>query len=103
MSEKIHLLINDVRNNFTSLSERFLSEKSKNESLSVENVDLKNHMERLINENNALKAEVDELRKHRNELNEEFRSQSSQTTMVSEEKIDELVKEIDYCIGQLKK
>jgi len=103
MSDKIHQLIKDVRVNFSSMNESLLAEKSKNQEINAEVSELKNQIESLISENKVLKVEIDDFKKRENDVNEEVKLQTQQTTMVSEESIDELVKEIDYCIGQLKK
>ncbi len=103
MSDKIHQLIKDVRVNFSSMNESLLAEKSKNQEINAEISELKNQIESLISENKVLKVEIDDFKKRENDVNEEVKLQTQQTTMVSEESIDELVKEIDYCIGQLKK
>ena len=103
MSDKIHQLINKLRDNFTSVSEDLLTEKSKNQGFIEEISELKSKINVLVSENNSLKVTVDDFRKQKNDENEEFKLQTQRDTMVSEEHIDELVKEIDYCIGQLKK
>ena len=103
MSDKIHQLINNLRLNFTNLNEDLLAEKSKNQLINAKVSELNNQIENLISENIALKLSNDEFKKQENEVKEEFNLQTQQTTMVSEECIDELVEEIDYCIGQLKK
>jgi len=103
MSDKIHQLIKDVRVNFSSMNESLLAEKSKNQELNAVISGLKNQIEALNSENKVLKNEIDDFKKQENDENKDVKLQTQQTTMVAEESIDELVKEIDYCIGQLKK
>ena len=103
MSDKIHQLIKDVRVNFSNMNESLLTEKSNNQAFKTEIAELKNQIECLISENKGLKVEIDDFKKQENDENKEVKLQTQQTTMVAEESIDELVKEIDYCIGQLKK
>ncbi len=103
MSEKIHQFINEVRQNFANLNESLLAEKTKNQELISELSSLKKQVEDLLSENEGLKNEVDELKRQKSDEVEKFNIQTSQDSMISDERIDELVKEIDYCIGQLKK
>ncbi len=103
MSDKIHQLISTLRENFMSISEDLLAERSKNQRLNEEISELKDEIQTLKSDNHSLKVALDNFRKQKNDEREEFKLQTQQNTMVSEEYIDELVKEIDYCIGQLKK
>ncbi len=103
MSDKIHQLIEKLRENFVKKSDALLAEKSNNQLVNAKLIELKAQIEVLESENTALKVRIDDFKKQENEVEEEFILQTQQTTMVSDEHIDELVKEIDYCIGQLKK
>ncbi|MCO4813371.1 MAG: hypothetical protein KC454_01590 [Flavobacteriales bacterium] len=98
MSQKIHQLIGSIRENFSRISNELVGEQSRNEAFQKEIETLKSQIEIQNEKLNALTVEL-ELTK--NEVTEEFITRS-EGTMISEDQIDELVKEIDYCIGQLK-
>lgn len=101
MSEKIHQLIDQIRAKYNRLNGQFVEQKSINVALQDEVTNsqsqLKERDEKII----ALEAKIDELESTKNETSEQVIT-GSEGTMISDEQIDELVKEIDYCIGQLK-
>ena len=98
MSDKIHQLIDSIREQHSRVNEQLLLEQSKNEMFQGEIEKLKSQIENQLEEFSSLKNELDLAK---NEQKEQIIT-SSKDTMISEEQIDELVKEIDYCIGQLK-
>jgi len=98
MSEKIHQLIGSIRKNISRVNDELVEEQSKNKTFQIELERLNSQVEDQQEKLNALMGEL-ELAK--NEKSEQVIT-SSEDTMISEGQIDELVKEIDYCIGQLK-
>jgi uncharacterized protein YoxC len=103
MSERIDELIETIREKSILLKEQVASEKSKNEELTQEIQNLKQEI-------SSKDGKVDELNEKIGELNESVKTAKEQsitssevTTGVTDEQIDELVKEIEYCIEQLKK
>jgi len=98
MSDKIHQLISSIREKYSRVNEQLLLEKSKNEVFQNAIEKLKFQIEGQQGELSSLKNELDSAK---NEMSEQIIT-GSEDTMISEEQIDELVKEIDYCIGQLK-
>lgn len=101
MSEKIHQLIDQIRADYKRLDDQFLEQKSKVSELQDEANSLHSKLNERENTIAALELKVNELESAKNEVSEQVIA-SSEGTMLSEEQIDELVKEIDYCIGQLK-
>ena len=98
MSEKIHQLIGSIRENISRVNDELVEEQSKNETFQNEIEKLNSQIEEQQEKLNALMGELDSAK---NEKSEQVITRS-EDTMISEEQIDELVKEIDYCIGQLK-
>ena len=101
MSKKIHQLIDQIRANYSSLDNQFLEQKAKASELQNEADTLKSQLVERENKIAALETKINELEATKNEVSERVIT-SSEGTMISEGQIDELVKEIDYCIGQLK-
>ena len=102
MSDRINQLIDTIREKSILLKDQVASEKAKNEKLTLEIQTLKQEV--------TLKdVKVDELNSKITELNDGLKAAKEQSISGSEgngysdEQIDELVKEIEYCIGQLKK
>lgn len=103
MTEKIQLLLEGVRNKSNELHKLLVDERSKNEQLNTE-------LQQLKQEKSDLEAKNEELVSNNNRLISELNSTKVQGigTEVAihanrNEEIDELVKEIEYCITQLKK
>ena len=102
MSDRINQLIDTIREKSVLLKNQIASEKANNEELTQEIQSLKQEI--------SLKNEqVDELNSKITELNDGLKAVKEQNITgsegkgISDEQIDELVKEIEYCIGQLKK
>ena len=102
MSDRINQLVDTIREKSILLKDQVASEMSKNEELTQEIQTLKQEV--------ASKDEqVDELNIKIAELNDGLKTVREQSITgsdgsgISDEQIDELVKEIEYCIGQLKK
>ena len=102
MSDRIHELIENVRGKVTSLHSQLLTERTNNQKLQEEVTSLQNEITSKDEEVAALKAKVVELESNKN-TTEVQNVSGSVDAGVSNEQIDELVKEIEYCIEQLKK
>lgn len=102
MSDRIQELIDGIREKSSALHGQLLAERSKNQNLSKEAESLKKQVSVNDEEIAKLKSKVEEL-----ELKLKSTGEREVVVMdgakVSDEQIDELVKEIEYCIAQLKK
>lgn len=102
MSDQINTLIASIRERYTLLNDQLLGEQSKNEQAQSEIEELRS----LLNAGNekivSLQNELKESEENKSDFSEQIVTRS-EGTMITDEQIDELVKEIDYCIGQLKK
>ena len=79
-----------------------MTEQTKNENFQTEIEELKSQLNASNDKVNSLELKLNEAEKINNESSEQVITRS-EGTMITDEQIDELVKEIDYCIGQLKK
>ena len=102
MSDRIHQLVDTIREKSISLKDQVASEKAKKQELEQEVQNLKQEV--------SLKdGKVGELSSKVTELNDDLKTVKEQSITgsegkgISNDQIDELVKEIEYCIGQLKK
>ncbi|HIP31265.1 MAG TPA: hypothetical protein EYG86_00740 [Crocinitomicaceae bacterium] len=102
MSDQIQTLIVSIREKFSLVKEQLLTEKAENKELKNEVEELKSQLEVQKSKLNSLEVELEETKNNENDFSEQVISRS-EGTMITEEQIDGLVKEIDYCIGQLKK
>lgn len=102
MSDRINQLIESIREKSMLLKEELVSEKQNNEKLQQEIQDLKAQSELKDQKVTELNVKIAEL----NESITKTKQSSiddSKDSGISDEHIDELVKEIEYCITQLKK
>ncbi|MBL1281154.1 MAG: hypothetical protein COA33_012825 [Fluviicola sp.] len=102
MSDQIQKLIASIREKFSQVKGQLSAEQSKNEKLQNEMEELKSQLDAQNDKVNSLENELQDAKSNKNDLSEQNIT-SSEGTMITEGQIDELVKEIDYCIGQLKK
>lgn len=102
MSDRINLLIQQLREKFTLIQEQLKHERSENESLSSNVDSLKQELEVKNSEIADLKLNISELNSEIEVIKNEKAVINSDSKM-SEERISELVEEIDFCIEQLKK
>lgn len=102
MSEKVNLLIEDLRSKFNTLHTNLLDGRSDNERLNNQLNELNSSLASKEMEIEVLKATISDLNQE-NELIKNEKTVSSEQNDISEEKINELVNEIDFCIEQLKK
>ena len=102
MSDRIKELVQTVKDKASSLHEKVQVERSKNQ-------DLENNLSKLKEELKEKEAEVSRLRGEIEEYETKLKTQNLVNVeaaggeKVSDAEIDELVREIDYCIAQLKK
>ena len=102
MTDRINTLIKTIGEKVARMKDQLSVEQAKNESFQTEITQLK---EQLASKN----TEVEELESKMIGLKSGIGATKEQDvdgaveTSVSDEQIDELVKEIEYCIGQLKK
>jgi uncharacterized coiled-coil DUF342 family protein len=102
MSDRINQLVDTIREKSILLKDQVASEKAKNKELTQEIQTLKQDVfsrDEKLSELNSTITELNDGLKAAKEQN----ITGSEGNGVSEEQIDELVKEIEYCIGQLKK
>lgn len=102
MSDRINSLINNIREKSILLNEKLSIQKEKNKDLDTQLNSLNEELASHKKKNEQLSNEMKELKENIKANNGQDIS-SSEGNDVSDEKIDELVKEIEYCIGQLKK
>ena len=102
MSDRINSLINNIREKSIHLNEKLSIQEEKNNDLETQLNSLREELNSQKKENEQLSMEMMELKENKKANNEQSISNSGGND-ISDEKIDELVKEIEYCIGQLKK
>jgi len=102
MSDRIHELVNSIGEKVSRLQGQLSTERSKKEEFLAEIQDLKSALGTKESEIETLKSKIIESKKNI-EGGEVQDVVVSNGKNVSDEQIDELVKEIEYCITQLKK
>ena len=102
MSDRVNELIETLREKMILLKEQCANERSKNDELSAENKTLKLNLTEASNEISSLQAKNESLKEVQNSAKVQSVN-PSEAKKISDEQIDELVSEIEYCIGQLKK
>ncbi len=102
MSDRIQELVNEIRGKATGWHQQLLAERATNQRLQKETEELKQQLsdkeEKILGLQQTLTGLEAKL-----EATKEKDVVVSEGTKVSDEQIDELVKEIEYCIAQLKK
>jgi Mg2+ and Co2+ transporter CorA len=103
MTDKIQQIIDDISRKAKALHHQLVEERLQNEQLRLEIVELR---EQLMSTNGQIEGQALEINRLKSEL-EASKEQVVEKPVVSDkrkdEEIDELVKEIEYCISQLKK
>ena len=102
MSDRIAELIEEVKSKAMAYRDQASTERTKNEELSADLNQCKEQLEGKEAEIEQLKAQVSELENSANE-NKISTIESPSAVGLSDSEIDDLVKEIDFCIAQLKK
>ena len=101
MSDRIQELVEEIRSKATQLRNQLDVAQSRNAELEDEIKKISSSVTAKEGELEALKLKYDDLQK--NGLKEDTGVKVSNGQEISNEAIDELVKEIEYCITQLKK
>lgn len=107
MTERIQHSMNEIRAKALELHGELVQERIKNQALQAQILEKEERLQSVLlagkESENALNAVIDQLKLDleaaKNQIVEVFVPQNGR----NEEQIDELVKEIEYCIGQLKK
>lgn len=102
MSERVHQLIDEIRRKSAVMREQLEAERATNVSLTSEIASLREQLltgEQRVEEMQGTITELND----RVETLKEQGANSSSASGISNEEIDALVKEIEYCIGQLKR
>lgn len=102
MSNRVHQLIAEIEGKTISLKQKLSEERSKNSLLS-DNIGELNKT--ILDKDQELAALKNEIVRLESELSEKGNISIAAPVVqgVSNEQIDELVNEIEYCIAQLKK
>ena len=102
MTEQISSIVQQIHSKFQDLHSQLLAEREKNTLLETE----LRQSKMLISANQAQIFQLEEnnqyLQNQLIQLNEQLESQKSNVTTDKDLEIDELVREIDHCISQLK-
>lgn len=102
MSDRIKELVQTVKNKANDLHSKVQMERSKNQ-------DLENNLDRLRSELKDKESEVLKLQQEISQYEAKIKAQNEvsvadqKSERISDTEIDELVREIDYCIAQLKR
>jgi chromosome segregation ATPase len=104
MTENIQQIITSIRSKATGLSDQLKILREKNQQLEVEISSLKSEIQGLKISIQEYKTENENLQMELTTAKEEVVTSPSDSDLSRrEEEIDALVKEIEYCIHQLKK
>lgn len=109
MSDRIQELLDGIKEKTLHWHQLYSDERTANQSLREQLDELNAQLTARQQEVNALQQQVDKLKLEVGELDTKLKTTRendvsvSKGTDVSDEQIDELVREIDYCIAQLKK
>lgn len=102
MTERIQHILEDLRQKFMTQRNLLMEQRDSNKVLLEENLVLKEQFEALLLEKRSLEDTVVVLRDEVEMTRRQIVSTPASLGR-NDEQIDELVKEIEYCIGQLKK
>jgi chromosome segregation ATPase len=102
MSDRVNELIENLRERMILLKDQCAKERSNNNDLIAENESLKANLNEKSSEISTLQATIEAFKEAQNSAKEQNVNQSDEKR-ISDEQIDEMVREIEYCIGQLKK
>jgi septation ring formation regulator EzrA len=102
MTEKIQDTIQEISRNAVRIGEALRSERSKNEILQEEIDRNKEELAKELTANTHLKAEIESLKSALHLAENKVVEVPAPVIGRTEQEIDELVKEIEFCIEQLK-
>jgi hypothetical protein len=102
MTDTIQQIIEKIRSKSIEIHDQLIKEREKNTALESENVALKAQLTDMADTHKVLNVEMSELKiALETAINQVVETPISKNR--KDEEIDELVKEIEYCISQLKK
>ncbi|MBP5995874.1 MAG: hypothetical protein KA736_09265 [Crocinitomicaceae bacterium] len=102
MTEKIQYTIQEISRKAVRIGEALRSERSKNEILQEEIDRNKEELAKELTANTHLKAEIESLKSALHLAENKVVEVPAPVIGRTEQEIDELVKEIEFCIEQLK-
>lgn len=102
MTGKIQQIIDDIRGKTEALHRQLQEERSTTARLLQEIADLKSSITEKERHEAVLFADIDKLKMELEAAKIQVQDPFDRSVRNREEDIDELVKEIEYCIGQLK-
>ena len=103
MTEKIQQIIDDIRQKMAVLDHQLTEVRASNAVLQAELNESNIQLEKSKNEGESLVQAVNELKIALEAANNQVVEVDRPTQGRRDDEIDELVKEIEYCISQLKK
>jgi uncharacterized protein YigA (DUF484 family) len=107
MTERIQHSMNEIRAKALELHNELMQERIKNQALQAQILEKEERLQSVLlagkDSENALHAVIDQLTLDLEVAKNQIVEVSVPQNGRNEEQIDELVKEIEYCIGQLKK
>jgi methyl-accepting chemotaxis protein len=103
MTEKIQQIIDDIRNKMAALDHQLKEVRANNAVLQAELNESNIQLDNSKKEGESLAEAVNELKSALEAANNQVVEVDRPTQGRRDDEIDELVKEIEYCISQLKK
>lgn len=103
MTEKIQQIIDEIRHKMAALDHQLKEVRATNVSLQAELTESHNQLEKSKKEGENLSEALNELKSALETANNQVVEVDRPTQGRKDDEIDELVKEIEYCISQLKK
>ena len=103
MTERIQHIISEIRSKALELHRELERERQKNQELQMTVQDMNEQLLSMKMKEEQLQSVVDSLRVDLDEAKNQVVEVSVPQNGRNEEEIDELVKEIEYCISQLKR
>ena len=103
MTERIQHTMNEIRAKALEIHNELVQERTKNQTLHVQILEIEDRLKSAKLIENEYLAAIDQLKLDLEVTKNQIVEVSAPQNGRNEEQIDELVKEIEYCIGQLKK
>lgn len=103
MTESIQSIISQISHKAKGLHKLLVAEREKNAELAAKNQNLQSELEQKVSEMKNLEAKWKEQEERLMLLTEQNAAPVVNSSLGKSQEIDELVKEIEYCISQLRK
>jgi uncharacterized protein YlxW (UPF0749 family) len=103
MTERIQHSMNEIRAKALEIHNQLVQERIKNQTLQAQIQEMEERLQSAKHMENEQLAAIDQLKLDLDVAKNQIVEVSVPQNGRNEEQIDELVKEIEYCIGQLKK